>query len=250
MFIRQKRSFIKKKIYSYNFGWYYVSLPNRTFYSQGRNRYENKNSEMVKWGAEGLENLSLLIFRSERWLESTDHRYFSWWNQFKRCTPKSHFIRNCLKVIKWGAEALDYLHTEKQIMHGDLKSANILVVGDFENIKVIVPTNKRLLKVQKGDIYNLYDCCYNWDLCTNLKKRIYKNMNNLRLSPICHLNLTVCFSSNIFILFFSFVISAWPFLWTVKGGWVTRTGCTSAQTPGPPWRSVIKKYCYWIYIYC
>lgn len=38
--------------------------------------------------------------------------------------------------MRWGAEALDYLHSEKNIMHGDLKSANILVIGDFENIKV------------------------------------------------------------------------------------------------------------------
>jgi len=39
-------------------------------------------------------------------------------------------------VIRWVARALHYLHTEKHIMHGDMKSGNILVVGDFENVKI------------------------------------------------------------------------------------------------------------------
>jgi len=39
-------------------------------------------------------------------------------------------------VIMWGARALHYLHNEKNIMHGDIKSGNILVVGDFENVKI------------------------------------------------------------------------------------------------------------------
>jgi len=39
-------------------------------------------------------------------------------------------------VIGKIASALDYLHSEKQIMHGDLKSGNVLIVGDFENVKL------------------------------------------------------------------------------------------------------------------
>jgi len=39
-------------------------------------------------------------------------------------------------VILWMARALHYLHVEKNIMHGDIKSGNILVVGEFENVKI------------------------------------------------------------------------------------------------------------------
>ena len=39
-------------------------------------------------------------------------------------------------VIEKLASALDYLHTEKDILHGDIKSGNVLVVGDFENVKL------------------------------------------------------------------------------------------------------------------
>ena len=39
-------------------------------------------------------------------------------------------------VIEKVALALDYLHTEKHLMHGDLKSGNVLIVGDFENVKL------------------------------------------------------------------------------------------------------------------
>ena len=33
-------------------------------------------------------------------------------------------------------EALHYLHTEKFIIHGDLKSANVLVSEDFSSVKL------------------------------------------------------------------------------------------------------------------
>ena len=39
-------------------------------------------------------------------------------------------------VIEKVASALHYLHTEKQILHGDIKSGNVLVVADFENVKL------------------------------------------------------------------------------------------------------------------
>lgn len=42
--------------------------------------------------------------------------------------------------------ALDYLHTSVLMMHGDVKSFNVLVQGDFENVKVcgLGPTTKNL----------------------------------------------------------------------------------------------------------
>ena len=39
-------------------------------------------------------------------------------------------------MIEKVAKALDYLHTEKLLMHGDLKSGNVLIVGDFNNVKL------------------------------------------------------------------------------------------------------------------
>ena len=43
---------------------------------------------------------------------------------------------NIEKVITRLASALDYMHTEKQLMHGDIKSTNVLIVGDFESAKL------------------------------------------------------------------------------------------------------------------
>ena len=34
------------------------------------------------------------------------------------------------------ASALDYLHREKRILHGDMKSGNVLVIGDFKIVKI------------------------------------------------------------------------------------------------------------------
>jgi len=52
-------------------------------------------------------------------------------------TDKGPFLASTIEaVITWGARALHYLHTEKHIMHGDIKSGNILVVGEFENVKI------------------------------------------------------------------------------------------------------------------
>ena len=41
-----------------------------------------------------------------------------------------------LKVAWSVANALEYLHTEKKILHGDIKSGNILIRGDFEAVKL------------------------------------------------------------------------------------------------------------------
>ena len=34
------------------------------------------------------------------------------------------------------SSALDYLHNGQKILHGDLKSGNVLIIGDFEEIKL------------------------------------------------------------------------------------------------------------------
>ncbi len=41
-----------------------------------------------------------------------------------------------LKVVRLVASALSYLHNDKKILHGDIKGANILVKGDFDEIKL------------------------------------------------------------------------------------------------------------------
>jgi PDZ-binding kinase len=44
--------------------------------------------------------------------------------------------KHMTKVALDMAKALQYLHDEKRIIHGDLKSANILIFGDFEIAKL------------------------------------------------------------------------------------------------------------------
>jgi serine/threonine protein kinase len=41
-------------------------------------------------------------------------------------------------------QALHYLHTEKHLMHGDLKSANVLITGDFQAVFRIRILNHRI----------------------------------------------------------------------------------------------------------
>ncbi|XP_069668789.1 lymphokine-activated killer T-cell-originated protein kinase isoform X2 [Periplaneta americana] len=56
-------------------------------------------------------------------------------------------VEKILKVALDVAKALDYLHRECHLLHGDIKSFNVLVKGDFEVIKlcdfgVSVPLNE------------------------------------------------------------------------------------------------------------
>ena len=44
-----------------------------------------------------------------------------------------------LKVVRAMASGLDYLHTKQNLLHGDLKSGNVLIIGDFEGR----PLNRR-----------------------------------------------------------------------------------------------------------
>lgn len=45
-------------------------------------------------------------------------------------------ILNVLKVAMDVANALQYLHTEVKLLHGDLKSFNVLIKGDFDTCKL------------------------------------------------------------------------------------------------------------------
>ena len=44
--------------------------------------------------------------------------------------------KEVLKVAWSIAKALDYLHNEKKILHGDMKSGNVLIRGNFEAVKL------------------------------------------------------------------------------------------------------------------
>lgn len=40
------------------------------------------------------------------------------------------------KVVLSVAKALDYLHNDHHLLHGDMKSGNVLVIGDFAEVKI------------------------------------------------------------------------------------------------------------------
>ncbi|KAJ0061308.1 hypothetical protein NL108_014836, partial [Boleophthalmus pectinirostris] len=43
---------------------------------------------------------------------------------------------NIEKVALHVARGLEYLHTEKKLLHGDMKSCNVVIKGDFETVKI------------------------------------------------------------------------------------------------------------------
>ncbi|XP_033121775.1 lymphokine-activated killer T-cell-originated protein kinase-like isoform X2 [Anneissia japonica] len=50
---------------------------------------------------------------------------------------KGHFpAKHIHKVAVSILSALKYLHTEQKLLHGDIKSANVLVIGDFDSVKL------------------------------------------------------------------------------------------------------------------
>lgn len=47
---------------------------------------------------------------------------------------------------------LQYLHNEKKLLHGDMKSCNVVVKGDFETVKICdVGVSLQLDENMKGD---------------------------------------------------------------------------------------------------
>uniref|UniRef100_A0A8C5IAI2 Protein kinase domain-containing protein n=1 Tax=Gouania willdenowi TaxID=441366 RepID=A0A8C5IAI2_GOUWI len=45
-------------------------------------------------------------------------------------------VANIEKVALHVARGLQYLHTEKKLLHGDMKSFNVVIKGDFESVKI------------------------------------------------------------------------------------------------------------------
>lgn len=55
----------------------------------------------------------------------------------ERAYLEEHFSYEQILKVAWSiAKALEYLHVEKKILHGDLKSGNVLIRGDFEVVKL------------------------------------------------------------------------------------------------------------------
>ncbi|XP_071542684.1 lymphokine-activated killer T-cell-originated protein kinase homolog isoform X2 [Panulirus ornatus] len=63
-----------------------------------------------------------------------------------------------LKVARDISSALTYLHEEKNLLHGDLKSANILIKGDFEIAKLC--DFGVTLKLNDKGVASIEDGCY------------------------------------------------------------------------------------------
>lgn len=69
------------------------------------------------------------------------------------------FPSNQIKCVGLGiAKALDYLHGEKLLMHGDIKSGNVLIFGDFKVAKlcdfgVTLPLSEPNGRVKSGHYY-------------------------------------------------------------------------------------------------
>lgn len=74
-------------------------------------------------------------------------------------TDAGPFPPNQVKCVGLGiSKALDYLHSEKLLMHGDIKSGNVLVFGDFKVAKlcdfgVTLPLTEPNGRVKHGHYY-------------------------------------------------------------------------------------------------
>ncbi|XP_042891500.1 lymphokine-activated killer T-cell-originated protein kinase-like [Penaeus japonicus] len=78
-----------------------------------------------------------------------------------------------LKVAKDVASALKYLHEDKRILHGDLKSANILILGDFKTAKLC--DFGVSLKLNDKGVVASNDDCYIGTECWSAPEAIYGN---------------------------------------------------------------------------
>ncbi len=50
--------------------------------------------------------------------------------------PEPFAAKEILKVVSAVSSALEHLHSEKGYLHGDIKAANVLVKGDFDQVKI------------------------------------------------------------------------------------------------------------------
>ncbi|KAJ8031307.1 Lymphokine-activated killer T-cell-originated protein kinase [Holothuria leucospilota] len=67
-----------------------------------------------------------------------------------------------LKTALATAKALSYIHNEHKVLHGDLKSANILIKGDFESIKLCDFGVSVKLKEDLSDVKHANFLCLCW----------------------------------------------------------------------------------------
>jgi len=64
-------------------------------------------------------------------------------------------IYNCFSVV-----ILQYLHNEKRLLHGDMKSCNVVIKGDFESIKICdvgvsLPLDENMQGMKRFNMINL-----------------------------------------------------------------------------------------------